>query len=85
LARPPFFAEGDQAVNETAQFFCLRQGGDDLLVLDESRSHVCKHRTTVLSCDAEFTAGITMTHGYVSFFTLRFTHEADCESVTLYK
>ena len=46
--------------------FRLRQRGDDLLMLDQSRSHVREHGAAVLGCAVELAMGIAVAHSGIS-------------------
>src|SRR5213076_3120402 len=54
--------EGDQLLDDRAQFLCLRQRGDDLLVLDQRRAHVGEHCAAMLGGAVELTMNLAVTH-----------------------
>ncbi len=56
-------AERDQLLHHRAQILGLRQGRDDLLVLEQSDRHVGEHRLAMLGGAVETAAAITVTHG----------------------
>jgi hypothetical protein len=53
-------------LHDRAQFLCLRQRGDDLLVLDQRRAHIGKHRAPVLGGAIELAVNLAVTHGVLS-------------------
>src|SRR5271157_6280726 len=55
-------AEGDQLLDHRAKVLRLRQGGDDLLVLDQRLRHVGEHRLAVLGGAVEAPLGASMIH-----------------------
>src|SRR5215204_3104669 len=60
--QPALLAEGDQLLDDRAQFLRLRQRGDDLLVLDQRRTHVGEHRLAMLGGAVELTMNLAVTH-----------------------
>ena len=54
--------ERDQLLDHRAQFLGLRQGRDDLLVLDQRRAHVREHGLAVRSILAKLAVSISVTH-----------------------
>src|SRR6266545_5158770 len=57
---PTLLAEGDQLLDDRAQFLRLRQRGDDLLVLDQRRAHVGEHRAAMLGGAVELTMNLAV-------------------------
>src|SRR5262249_23028562 len=55
-------AERDQLLDDRAQVLRLRQGGDDLLVLDQRRRHVGEHGATMLGLAVELAVSVSVTH-----------------------
>src|SRR2546423_10038770 len=55
-------AQRDELLDHRAQILRLRQRGDDLLVLDQSRRHVREHCAPVLRRAVELAMGVTMTY-----------------------
>src|SRR5690606_5808727 len=62
--------EGDQLLDEGTQFLRLRQGGRDLLVLDQRGGHVGEHGLAVADRTAELTIGGAVAHRGLSYSTL---------------
>ena len=54
--------EGDQFLDDGPQVLGLRQRGDDLFVLDESRGHVREHGAAMLVGAIELAMGDSVTH-----------------------
>src|SRR3984893_8791577 len=61
-------AERDQLLDDRAQILCLRQRGDDLLVLDERLAHIGKHRLAMFMRAAEAALGVSVIHGALRYF-----------------
>src|ERR1700737_3644966 len=60
-------AERHQLFHDRAQFLRLRQRGDDLLVLDQRRAHIGKHRAPMLGGAIELAMNLAVTHGVLSY------------------
>src|SRR5690606_9872023 len=58
--------EGDELFHIRAQLAGLRQGGGDLLVLDEGGGHVLEQGGAVCGSTAQFTAGNAVAHWSLS-------------------
>src|SRR6202022_4165799 len=56
-------AERDQLFHDRAQFLRHQQRGDDLLVLDQRRAHIGKHRAPMLGGAIELAMTLAVTHG----------------------
>src|ERR1019366_799119 len=56
-------AERHQLFDDRAQFLRLRQRGDDLLVLDQRRAHIGKHRAPMFGGAIELAMNLAVTHG----------------------
>src|ERR1700720_3553727 len=61
-------AERDQLLDDRAQILCLRQRGDDLLVLDERLAHIGKHRLAMFMRAAEAAFGVSVIHGVLRYY-----------------
>src|SRR3984893_12959214 len=61
-------AERGQLLDDGAQILCLRQRGDDLLVLDERLAHIGKHRLAMFMRAAEAALGVSVIHGALRYF-----------------
>jgi hypothetical protein len=59
--------EGDQLLDHGPQLLGLRQGGHDLLVLDQARGHVGEHGRAVGGRTTQFAVGFTVTHLEISW------------------
>ncbi|MNW12853.1 hypothetical protein D3C71_2106430 [compost metagenome] len=57
-------AESDELFNDRADFLSLRQGRNDLLVLDQRSCHVGKHCLAVAGGSIQLAAGFTVAHCY---------------------
>ena len=55
-------AERDQLLDDRTQVLGLRQGGDDLLVLDQRSRHVGEHGLAVFGRAVEATTTESVTH-----------------------
>src|SRR5215813_10050556 len=55
-------AERDQLLHDRAQFLGFRQRGDDLLMLDQRRTHVGEHRAPMLGGAIELPMNPAVTH-----------------------
>ncbi len=55
-------AEGDELLDDRADFLRLRKRRYDLLMLDERGSHVGEHRLAVAGGTVEFATGILVAH-----------------------
>src|SRR5437899_10143193 len=64
-------AEGDQLLDDRAQFLRLRERSDDLLVLDQRRAHIGEHRAAMLGGAVELTMNLAVTHLNYSFYSSR--------------
>ena len=60
-------AERDQLLDDRAKVLGLRQGGGDLLVLDERLGHVGEHRLAMLGGAVEAPLGVSVIHVAFSF------------------
>src|SRR6202040_2684683 len=59
-------AERDQLFHDRAQLLRLWQRGDDLLVLDQRRAHIGKHRAPMFGGAIELAMNLAVTHGVLS-------------------
>src|SRR5262245_37487792 len=60
--QPTALAEGDELLDDRPQVLRLRQGRDDLLVLDQRRRHVGEHGAAMLGGAVELAVGIPVAH-----------------------
>ena len=61
-----FLAEGDQRLDDAAQFLGLRHGGADGLVAQQRDRQVAEQRVTVRRIARQLATGKVMTHGKTS-------------------
>src|SRR5271157_102418 len=64
-------AERHQLLDHWTKVLGLRQGGGDLLVLDERLGHVGEHRLTMFGGAVEAPLGVSVIHWLISFSGLR--------------
>mmetsp|Transcript_23357 Transcript_23357/g.55455 ORF Transcript_23357/g.55455 Transcript_23357/m.55455 type:complete len:213 (+) Transcript_23357:151-789(+) len=62
--------QGDQGLNDAAQFLGLGDRGLDRFVLQQRNAHIAQHRSAVGAGAVEFAEAVTVTHGAFPFTSL---------------